>query len=407
VVRRILVATDQSESATQAVRWAADMANRFQVSRRRIQQIARAYRETGKPPVQRRAGRPSTVVYPVALPRLVLQVQDRIGMGAAAIAQFLRIRHGIHVGHGTIHAILQEHGRMKENKNKQGRRRPWVRYERSHSLSLVHMDWHYVKDHRIGSPLLCVVLDDASRKVLAATESQAISSEASIALLTEAYEQNKWILPIQQVITDHGGEFYANTRDKDGHADHSFEVHCREKGIHHILCRVGHPQANGKIEKFFDTYEKHRWKFPSLEEFVEWCVYDGPRDRDCALGDEPDTVYARLDGFLYGLETRELPADHAEYSHATEARIKRIARHVPGSRLHVAALTVAGLVAHAEESGYDPGTGEARSSHAAALLERGEAVVWPPGRNEPCWCGSDRKYKKCCGPVSAAADDPE
>ncbi|MDT0329995.1 SEC-C domain-containing protein [Nocardiopsis lambiniae] len=22
---------------------------------------------------------------------------------------------------------------------------------------------------------------------------------------------------------------------------------------------------------------------------------------------------------------------------------------------------------------------------------------WPPGRNEPCWCGSTRKYKKCCG----------
>ncbi|MFL1378608.1 MULTISPECIES: SEC-C metal-binding domain-containing protein [unclassified Nocardiopsis] len=22
---------------------------------------------------------------------------------------------------------------------------------------------------------------------------------------------------------------------------------------------------------------------------------------------------------------------------------------------------------------------------------------WPPGRNEPCWCGSARKYKKCCG----------
>jgi tetratricopeptide (TPR) repeat protein len=23
-------------------------------------------------------------------------------------------------------------------------------------------------------------------------------------------------------------------------------------------------------------------------------------------------------------------------------------------------------------------------------------VAWPPGRNQPCWCGSGRKYKKCC-----------
>jgi hypothetical protein len=24
-------------------------------------------------------------------------------------------------------------------------------------------------------------------------------------------------------------------------------------------------------------------------------------------------------------------------------------------------------------------------------------VRWPPGRNQPCWCGSERKYKRCCG----------
>jgi tetratricopeptide (TPR) repeat protein len=100
----------------------------------------------------------------------------------------------------------------------------------------------------------------------------------------------------------------------------------------------------------------------------------------------------------------DLPADHLAYNRETEARIKRIARHTPGSRLHVAAMTVDGLQAHAAESGYDPGSGEARSSYAAALLQAGNGVVWPPGRNESCWCGSERKYKKCCGPVPAAAD---
>ncbi|MGW6199723.1 SEC-C domain-containing protein [Kribbella sp. NPDC055110] len=24
-------------------------------------------------------------------------------------------------------------------------------------------------------------------------------------------------------------------------------------------------------------------------------------------------------------------------------------------------------------------------------------VRWPPGRNQPCWCGSESKYKRCCG----------
>jgi tetratricopeptide (TPR) repeat protein len=100
----------------------------------------------------------------------------------------------------------------------------------------------------------------------------------------------------------------------------------------------------------------------------------------------------------------DLPADHLAYSHATEARIKRLTRQAPGHRLHVTAMTVDGLTAHAEESGHDPGSGEGRSSYAAMLLRAGDAVVWPPGRNEPCWCASERKYKKCCGPVPAAED---
>lgn len=29
---------------------------------------------------------------------------------------------------------------------------------------------------------------------------------------------------------------------------------------------------------------------------------------------------------------------------------------------------------------------------------------WPPGRNEPCWCGSERKYKRCCGSLPAGAE---
>ncbi|MFI5706227.1 SEC-C metal-binding domain-containing protein [Kribbella sp. NPDC051620] len=29
--------------------------------------------------------------------------------------------------------------------------------------------------------------------------------------------------------------------------------------------------------------------------------------------------------------------------------------------------------------------------------ELGDAIEWPPGRNEPCWCESGRKYKRCCG----------
>lgn len=40
-------------------------------------------------------------------------------------------------------------------------------------------------------------------------------------------------------------------------------------------------------------------------------------------------------------------------------------------------------------------------------LPDGRRVAWPPPRNQPCWCGSGVKYKKCCGgPLPAAEPVP-
>ncbi|GAA3126179.1 tetratricopeptide (TPR) repeat protein [Kribbella aluminosa] len=40
-------------------------------------------------------------------------------------------------------------------------------------------------------------------------------------------------------------------------------------------------------------------------------------------------------------------------------------------------------------------------------LPDGRRVQWPPPRNQPCWCGSGVKYKKCCGgPLPAAEPMP-
>ncbi|MGO9874790.1 MAG: SEC-C metal-binding domain-containing protein [Acidimicrobiia bacterium] len=100
----------------------------------------------------------------------------------------------------------------------------------------------------------------------------------------------------------------------------------------------------------------------------------------------------------------DLPCEHLAYSHQIEARMKRIARSIPGQTFHVAPLTVDALIAHAAREGRDAGTAEGRASCAAELFRTGVGLAWPPGRNELCWCGSDRKYKQCCGPVPAAED---
>lgn len=54
---------------------------------------------------------------------------------------------------------------------------------------------------------------------------------------------------------------------------------------------------------------------------------------------------------------------------------------------------------YAQRVGRDPGESTTRSDfgewYARTHPER--TLLWPPQRNEPCWCGSGRKYKKCHG----------
>jgi hypothetical protein len=39
------------------------------------------------------------------------------------------------------------------------------------------------------------------------------------------------------------------------------------------------------------------------------------------------------------------------------------------------------------------------AADTAALLAAGATFAWPPGRNDRCWWGSDRKSKRRCGPA--------
>ena len=75
-----------------------------------------------------------------------------------------------------------------------------------------------------------------------------------------------------------------------------------------------------------------------------------------------------------------------------------------GVRPHLVPLQVADYVAWCENRGEDPV--EARAAYVADKMRLGSAAPWPPARNEPCWCGSERKYKKCCGAVTTSRLHP-
>jgi tetratricopeptide (TPR) repeat protein len=107
-----------------------------------------------------------------------------------------------------------------------------------------------------------------------------------------------------------------------------------------------------------------------------------PGQRDAALAHWPDLAddFADPDRYAVHIET-ELRSLHTAF----------------GYRPAVAPIVVDEFIGWAAAEGYDDSGGEARSVYAAEITRAGRAIPWPPGRNEPCWCRSGRKYKRCCG----------
>ncbi|HSJ45500.1 MAG TPA: DUF6398 domain-containing protein [Euzebyales bacterium] len=92
--------------------------------------------------------------------------------------------------------------------------------------------------------------------------------------------------------------------------------------------------------------------------------------------------------------------DHTAYARGIQGHLLDLSR-AAGRNPQVVPLVVDELDAYAEEHGTDPGAPETRAAFAADAARGGRGVAWPPRRNAPCWCGSGRKYKKCCDTVPA------
>jgi hypothetical protein len=91
-------------------------------------------------------------------------------------------------------------------------------------------------------------------------------------------------------------------------------------------------------------------------------------------------------------------ADHAAYNRALQ---RTLTEYADGgfTQLRIAPIRIPDYLAWCQDRGKDPATGPTRASYCADLARRGDPglMMWPPARNQRCWCGSDRKYKQCCG----------
>ena len=228
------------------------------ISKQRVYQVWNEYRQSGKPPeIGRRVGRPKRPILDEER-KIVKEAYLRYKVCADALERLIERDTGKHVPHNHVQRILLEFGFAEPGKPGVKRKIDWIRYERRHSLTAVHIDWHQRPN---AGQWCCAIIDDASRKLLVGLEETSPTVEASIRAMQQALTHGR----IKQCISDHGSQFTSNHE-----GECQFRALLDTQGIQQILCRIKHPQSNGKVEKWFDTYEKHRDEFANITEFLDW-----------------------------------------------------------------------------------------------------------------------------------------
>ena len=226
------------------------------ISVRRVDEIWKEYLMTGDIPViGKGVGRPMIPIEKWEK-ELVQRFYEKYRVSADTLERAIERDENIHLSHYKIHKILLELGYAEKKEKTDKRKKDWIRYQRMHSLTAVHIDWHYN-----GKVWVFAVIDDASRKLLAMIECNSPTTKSSIDGMKIALQLGK----IRQCISDHGSQFMNNM---DGYSE--FQEFLKQNGIKHIKCRIKHPQSNGKIEKWFGCYDKHRKAFRTQEEFLRW-----------------------------------------------------------------------------------------------------------------------------------------
>ena len=233
------------------------------ITPRWARKVAKKYKDC-KDPVILRCGRKPREINKEERD-LVIKTYNELRVGATMIEQILREK-GVSIGHNRIHKILLEEGLARHEQKKQ-HRRSWVRYERKHSLSLVHADWFEFK-RRQG----IIFIDDASRFITAYGEFDNANTENTINVFKKGLHYG---VP-KQTHTDHGTQFVNNERENAKIKDGSFTQVVKGVGSQHIFARIKHPQANGKAERAIGTIKRLWNELGTLDKAIYLYNYKRP-----------------------------------------------------------------------------------------------------------------------------------
>lgn len=118
------------------------VAGQFNIYQRRVQQLAAIYRKTVSIPVLQQRGRKLYASYPSNIEESIIHSAMKLYAGSTVLAKYLRKKRGVRIGNNIVCVMMKQQGLSQEDPRKRVKKKPWIRYERKHPLSAVHIDWH-------------------------------------------------------------------------------------------------------------------------------------------------------------------------------------------------------------------------------------------------------------------------
>jgi len=233
-----------------------------QIPRRTFYDWLRRYRLHGIEGLEPKSRRPHTIDRtPTELVHEIKALRARTGWGPQKIAGYLRTQ-GQPIGHMTVYRTLQVAG-LNHPLTKPRIKRTYRRWQRIHSNSLWQCDLKLVP-----SRWLITILDDHSRYVTGSEHFKEATVENVIWLWDQAiHEYGK----PREALTDHGSVFWSVRKGES-----SFNRYCRQQRIKHIMGGIGKPTTQGKIERWFRTYDLEHDRFPLHRKFIHYYNWERP-----------------------------------------------------------------------------------------------------------------------------------
>ena len=166
------------------------------------------------------------------------------------------------ISHMTAYRIIRQAG-LNHPLTKPRIKRTYKRWQRRHPNSLWQCDLKLVAPR-----WLIGILDDHSRFIPGSDLFDEGTAENVIWLFDRAvHEYGK----PRETLTDHGSVFWSVRKGES-----SFDRYCHEKRIKHILGGIGKPTTQGKIERWFRTYNQEHARFPLHWKFIKYYNYERP-----------------------------------------------------------------------------------------------------------------------------------